>query len=89
MNKKEEEKCCRDCVHCIVSEYLGEARYYCKLTEQRDRVSGECNYKSCYEIIDTDKCNFKMSYIKLIVGILSIVAVVGIFIFQWFNLMGE
>jgi hypothetical protein len=89
MNKEEEKKCCRDCVHCVIHFYEDVAKYDCGLTETEDRVSGELNYKSCYEIIDTDKCNFKMSYIKLVVGVLSIVAVVGIFIFQLFNLMGE
>ena len=83
MNKKDEEKCCRDCTHCIV--YGGTIKYFCELTKKRDRVSGHYNYESCYDIIDTGKCNFKKSHVHLIVGVLTIIAMIGTCILQWFN----
>ena len=85
MKNKNEEKCCADCKHCIIRYLTPEnKRYYCELTEEKDMVSGEMNYQSCYVIWSTDKCKFEKSYFKMWCKIIFCTALVIISLIYYF-----
>lgn len=86
MTNKNEEKCCADCKHCITRYLTPEnKKYYCRLTEEKDRVSGEMNYQSCYLIWYTDKCRFEKAHFKKWCGIFFCILTIAISVIYFFE----
>ena len=88
--QKTKEKCCADCKHCIIydTEVACAKIYKCGKTANRDRITGNNEYKDCGFVIDTSTCEFEdATRQRFIIHIVCWIVILGVTFFVGWNIL--